>query len=332
MASNNDIILYTYPFSPFGRRVVWYLTLRGLPYTQCLQPHVLPREDVNALGISYRRIPLCAIGGDVYLDSRLIIDTLEKKFPDGALGSRKADEIAVEQLLQRWVVDGGVFARAAQLLPPRGEAMTPQFKKDREQFMGRSWKTEDLERGRPEAFIEMQQAFELLETTLLADGRDWVLKTPKPSLADIEVVWVFSWLADMKKTLAPHITEQMFPKVFAYVARFNAALSSAKSSAGKPPSIKGGEALRRIVAAENTTTDMGIDENDPFELKLGQNIEVWPIDSGFSHHDQGRLVGLSRNEVVFETQTKIGEKTVKVHAPRHNFRIKKVTGEAGSKL
>ncbi len=39
---------------------------------------------------------------------------------------------------------------------------------------------------RPEALVEIRGAFELLEMTLLADGRDWILKTENPSLADIE--------------------------------------------------------------------------------------------------------------------------------------------------
>jgi hypothetical protein len=34
--------------------------------------------------------------------------------------------------------------------------------------------------------VEIKSAFEFLETSILADGRDWVLKTSGPSLADIE--------------------------------------------------------------------------------------------------------------------------------------------------
>lgn len=42
------------------------------------------------------------------------------------------------------------------------------------------------EKTRPEALVEIRSSFELLETTLLADGREWILKTEGPSLADIE--------------------------------------------------------------------------------------------------------------------------------------------------
>jgi len=33
---NNGIVLYHYNFSPFARRVIWYLALRGIDYAQCV--------------------------------------------------------------------------------------------------------------------------------------------------------------------------------------------------------------------------------------------------------------------------------------------------------
>ena len=62
----------------------------------------------------------------------------------------------------------------------------PKFTKDREDYNGQSWTKKDFEKMRPEALVDIKSAFELLETTLLADGRDWILKTKGPSLADIE--------------------------------------------------------------------------------------------------------------------------------------------------
>ena len=61
-----------------------------------------------------------------------------------------------------------------------------KFLKDREAFSGRSWQNEKLVQGRPEALVYIRDGFSLLEEGLLADGRDWVLKTDKPTLADIE--------------------------------------------------------------------------------------------------------------------------------------------------
>ena len=154
---------------------------------QQIQPPYLPREDLNALGVKYRRIPVMAIGRDIYCDSRLILLKLEEKFPSGALGAQQPDQKAIEKLLENWTIDGGIFVRAAQSLPAETPILNdPKFTKDREDYSGRSWAKENLNAIRPEGLTHMRDAFVFLETGLLADGRQWVLKTEKPSLADIE--------------------------------------------------------------------------------------------------------------------------------------------------
>ena len=128
-----------------------------------------------------------SIGRDVYCDSRLILRKLEKKWPDGALGTSQPEQRAIEKLLEIWTIDGGVFNRASQLIPASMPLLDdPKFTKDREDYNGRSWDKSKIEAFRPEALVHIRNAFHLLETTLLADNRKWILKTEKPSLADIE--------------------------------------------------------------------------------------------------------------------------------------------------
>ena len=154
-----------------------------------MQPNVLPRPDLEALNVSYRRIPILSIGRDIYCDTRLILRKLEARFPENTLGASDPDQRALERLLERWTVDSGVFVRAATLIPTHFPNMKdPKFRKDREQFSGRKggWDKDTLDRARPEALVHIRDAFELLESTLLADGRDWIFKTAQPSLGDIE--------------------------------------------------------------------------------------------------------------------------------------------------
>ena len=146
----------------------------------------MPRPDVKALGINYRRIPLMAVGKDVYCDTRICLQKLEKMFPDGALGSSLPEQHALEKLFEIWTIDGGVFNRASQLIPTSMPLLNdPKFTKDREDYSGRSWDKDSIKANRPEALAHVRNAFDLLETTLLADGREWIMKTDKPSLADI---------------------------------------------------------------------------------------------------------------------------------------------------
>ena len=161
-----------------------------------------------------------SIGRDIYCDTRLTLQKLEERFPNGALGAKKEDEKAIEHLLEKWTVEGPLFPRAASLIPTNLPAMTdPKFTKDREDFSGRPWSKDALERGRPESVAYMRSCFDLLETTLLADGRDCMLKTDKPSLADIEgwllknpvpksselifmvAIWAFDWLVELKGSM-----------------------------------------------------------------------------------------------------------------------------------
>lgn len=73
------------------------------------------------------------------------------------------------------------------VLPIHNDLVNYQnFAKDREDSGGRSWDSKDMAEMRPEAVAHIREAFALLEATLLADSRDWILKTEKPPLADIE--------------------------------------------------------------------------------------------------------------------------------------------------
>ena len=44
--SDNGIVLYHYSFSPYARRVTWYLALRGIGYAECV---CLRTSDIRGL-------------------------------------------------------------------------------------------------------------------------------------------------------------------------------------------------------------------------------------------------------------------------------------------
>jgi len=274
-----------------------------------------------------------SIGRDMYCDTRLMLLKLERLFPDGAIGASEPDKKGVERLLSAWSIDAGIFLRASQLIPPEMPLLNdPKFTKDREDFSGRSWSKEGIIAMRPEAIAHIRTGFNLLETTLLADGRDWILKTEKPSLADIEGIWAFDWLNGLKGALPREIiSESTFPKVFAWIARFNKELKAAKAAAPKPTTLKGPAAAERIANANFADKTPSVDEKDPLGFKAGETVEVWPIDSGFRRRDTGSLVGLSEDEVVISVETDAG-KEIRLHSPRQNFRIAAVKSAGSSKL
>ncbi|CAI0646160.1 unnamed protein product [Colletotrichum noveboracense] len=332
MASSGEerkIVLYHYPSSPYARRVVWYLALRGIPYVQCMQPPVMPRPDVEKLGVAHRRIPILSIGRDVYLDSRLMLRKLESLYPSRPrLGASGPDQAALERLLEVLTIDGGVFRNAMSVLPTNLPMLRdPAWFKDRSGYVGAPLSAEAMGRNKPDAVNEVRRNMEFLETTLLADGRDWVLKTDGPSLADIEAVWLVHWLTGIPGALPKeYISAEKFPKVFAWIARFQKQISAAKKAAPKVETVSGDEAAKIVTASPYNEPEGKVETNDALVaaagLKAGEEVVVWPTDTGATHKDSGKLVSINGDEVVIEVS---GEKgSVRVHTPRHGFRVEKL--------
>ena len=66
------------------------LTAAGVDFKRGDVPPVLPRKDLEALDITFRRIPVLAVGKDLYCDSNLIIDLILNKLAKNKLPTSKA--------------------------------------------------------------------------------------------------------------------------------------------------------------------------------------------------------------------------------------------------
>lgn len=340
--TSREIILYHYPSSPYARRVIWYLNLRQIPYSECvstsqapsykptsntsqIQPLIMPRPDIKALGISYRRIPILAIGRDIYHDSRLILSKLDTLFPPStthpSLSPTTPTHLALASLFSTATTSSGLFAAATRLIPTSLPIFRDhKFTTDRAQLTGHSWSIPAVERARPAALVDIRRFIAFLETGLLADNRAWILGTPQPSVVDLEAVWPLHWVLGMRGAVPPEVaSKESFPKVFAWVARFQAAVSEARKRNSKPQALKGFEAAQRVWAAEFAEPAGEVDERDPVGLVRGEEVLVHPTDSGVQHKDRGTLLALDGEEIVIEVTAEKG--TVRVHAPRYGFRV-----------
>lgn len=290
----------------------------------------MPRPDLELIGVAYRRIPVVAIGRDVYLDTRLQLPKLESlDVPQARLGGATPEQKALERLLSAYVNDRGIFGNVALLLPEDLPLMKdPKFLKDRDDFFSSpdyKWDAQTRKEQRPANLRKIADMMTLIEETLLSDGREWVLGTQKPSLADIEAVWPLNFILEIPGALpAEQFSAEIYPKVFAWIDRFRAAVEEAKAK-NKPRTLTGDEAAAEITTAAFQVADADVDGRD-FEaaamgLGRGDTVTVGPTDFGSSCRDEGKLVSLSSQEVVIEA--KAGQSTVRIHAPRHQFSIKK---------
>ncbi|RYO87953.1 hypothetical protein DL766_010237 [Monosporascus sp. MC13-8B] len=304
----------------------------------------MPRPDLARLGIEYRRIPLLAVGRDVYLDSRLILQKLEELYPPStahpSLAAKTGEHAVIERLFSRVTTDGGLFVSGMHLIPADAPVLRdPKFIQDRADMVGLQGSSgkpspvspEVLAAMRPQALVEIRDYAELLEATLLADGREWVLNTPGPTLADIEAIWVLHWVVRMPGALPADIVgPRQFPKVFAWIDRFRRALEERKAAfGGGQKSLAGEEAARVILGAQFAEDqEWEVVEDDPVAkvegLRKGMHVRLRPTDTGVLHKDSGRLVGFTRRETVIETRGADGEVLVRLHAPRHGFKVQRV--------
>ena len=156
--------------------------------------------------------------------------------------------------------------------------------------------------------------------------------TTPASLTLCTAVWPFHWLKGLRGALpTDQISAQLFPKTYAWIERFQQAVSAAAKAQGKPKTLKGPEAAAQIGSSEYAEPEGTVDSNDPSGLQKGQEVTVWPIDTGFNNKDHGKLVALSLSEIVIESSTQEG-KIVRVHMPRHGFRVRASENGQSSKL
>lgn len=110
--------------------------------------YILPRPELaDLLGITYRRIPVLAIGNDVYCDTSLIATALERRFPAtkgysasarGTIFPRRNGTGRVDKELMRtyakYYLEAELFPPATNHLPY--EKLPANFLQDRGQVRG----------------------------------------------------------------------------------------------------------------------------------------------------------------------------------------------------
>lgn len=326
----NDLVLFHYQFSPYARRIVWYLRLRHIPYAQCLVTNIMPRPALAGLDVAYRRIPVLSHGREIYCDTRLILSALDQIFPGSSqypsIAPQTSEERALAKLLIRYHSDASIFWSGVRLLPAT-LVREEKWVKDREQFGTDKIYADKLDRDVSLALLRMRDLFLLLED-MLADGREWMSRgTAQPTLLDIEAVWFIHWLKHIPDSLKEEcISAQKFPKTWAYVERFDDAINKAEAAVDKPVTLSDDEAVKAVLQLDlDSSVKEEVDVDDPTGLQKGDDVEMWPVDSGFRNKEQGTLVKLSPDEAIVKKT--VQGKDVRTHCPRWGFWLTKSPNE-----
>jgi glutathione S-transferase len=116
----SDIILHHYPNSPFSEKIRLIFGYKGLNWQSVIIPAIMPKPDVVALTGGYRKTPFMQIGADIYCDSALICDVLEKIQPSPTLYPEHQKGAA--RIIAQWADTTLFWAAMAYNFSPAGSA------------------------------------------------------------------------------------------------------------------------------------------------------------------------------------------------------------------
>jgi len=323
MVGPGPVVLYRYSASPFAQKINDILLLKGIPHKRVKVSYMLPRPELSSLlGIAYRRIPVLAIGNDVYCDTSLIASALERRFPPSANGygtifpPRKGGgktDTGMVKAFSHFYVDRMLFGLAAATLD-MGK-MPEAFIKDRRDY-GLSVNLEDRSK-----IISALSTHLALAEEQLADGREWLFDTELPGLADISVHFLYSWIQ-------PFALEGLFdaegiPRVLQWTARVKQYLQGMKDVATFTD-LSGADAAKLVTSSPFEPYDVvGFNavEANRLGVQEGRLVTITPDDTGKNHPTSGKLVGLSKEEFVIETRGSL-DAVIRCHFPRLGFTIR----------
>lgn len=94
------VILHHFETSPFSEKLRRALAYKQIPWKSVLVPPTLPKPDVVELTGGYRRTPFLQIGADVYCDTALVCELLDRLCPQPPLYPAAGGGLA--RLLAQW--------------------------------------------------------------------------------------------------------------------------------------------------------------------------------------------------------------------------------------
>ncbi|KAI6917273.1 hypothetical protein KC341_g18621, partial [Hortaea werneckii] len=243
---------------------------KRINFKKCDQPLVLPRPDLEALGITYRRIPLLAVGKDVYCDSSRMIDLALSKLSQsgGPLVTSPADKA-----YEDWGID--TFKLAVFIIPQA--AITPGFLNDRKTIFP-MLERPDFASLRPSSLAAFRQRCKVVEDVYLANGGPFI-NGDKLGVADIHVIFGIKWaLVDLGVGQEPGLGKQDLPKTWKLIESLPEI---------KPEVVSSEETIKTIksanYSADGPTSTMA---NDPTGIKVGSAVTVESLDTVPGAHPQ----------------------------------------------
>ena len=118
----DPLILHHFAASPFSEKLRLVLGYKRLAWKSVLVPAVMPKPDIVALTGGYRRTPVLQIGADIYCDTALICDVLERLQPAPSLYPEPLG--ALSRVVGQWADSSLFWAAVRHNRGPMGSGLS----------------------------------------------------------------------------------------------------------------------------------------------------------------------------------------------------------------
>lgn len=300
----SGLILHHYDFSNFAEKARLMLGFKGLAWRSVEQPPILPKPKLTPLTGGYRRIPVLQDGADLWCDTRLIAQELERRvpsptfFPPAIAGAANA--------LAWWAEQQFMRPTALYVSGINADHMPAGLHEDRARLHGLPVPSIEAVRKAAVRNVHLVKPQIAWLANMLDDGRRYLLGS-EPSIADFaayHVVWFYRGRhIDCRAVFAP------YPKLLAWRDRM------AVIGHGDRIEIAPDDALAAARAASPATPRPSQPQDgDPLP---GEHARVRPSDNA-RDWSEGRVLFIDADEIaLLHEDALVGE--VAVHFPRLGY-------------
>ena len=304
----SQIILHHYPLSTFSEKVRLALGLKGLAYGSVDIAPMPPRPLLNALTGGYRKAPVLQVGADIYCDTHIVMQALERLhplptfYPPGSAGIADALSFAWSRFM--WVPTIGVLVHYI------GDHLPPEFIKDRKDgYLGIDIGKAAMAPELPLHRQQVQAHYAWLKQAL-ADGRKFLFGDA-PSAADLSI---FQTIFLLRKNCPPEVDAFVgLTDLVPWYERVNAI------GHGRPEAMTPEQAFEAARTAQPAPVTHLDPDGDPGGLQAGCPVTVTPDDNA-RVPVSGTLVAASASEIVIHRRDpQAGD--LHIHFPRLGFDV-----------
>ena len=305
----SDIILHHYPTSPFAEKIRRVLAWKRLPWKSVTIPAVMPKPDLMPLTGGYRRTPVLQIGADIYCDTAIICDVLERLAPEPTL--YPAPVAGQARLLAQWADSTLFWTVIPYVFQPAGvQDIMGHLKPEEMKVFGadRAAMRGNMARMHPsDAAAALPQYLRWLDD-MLAGGSPYLLGA-QPSIADFSVYHCL-WFLARAKSLAVMLDQT--PRLLAWMR------TMAGFEQDAPAVISGEEALA-VARASTPAAAEGVFV-DTHGIAAGAQVTVTPADYALDPVAGELVMASEREYAVRRSDDRAG--TVVVHFPRIGYQLR----------